>query len=361
LKEIDEETGEETATEEVEEVWRGLSVNVTHCWKQEAPDDPKTKVKRELELKTVVVTSTQLEKAKRKTLKRKFEKEEQALAALDKRFANQKHDFGCEKDAQEAAKLAIKGKQRFHSSEFSIVEEQRQEKRSRRGRPKKDEQATYRKVYKVTWTHTGHPDRLEAEIHRESCFILVTLPSSEASNTDLLDLYKGQTGIESAFKWTKVTAEIAPIFLNSPERIAALGLVYVFSLMVYALIQRQIRAALKKRQKTIPSNRGRTSKPTTQVLFRLLEGITSIPVRAACGTEFFLLEQVTTEQAAVLEYLGCDLLTQDYVRARVTKPRRGQRGYKPPPPEEDTRKRPRPRRKKCRRVKSERHRRKVSG
>jgi len=329
----DEESGEVRVTETRKEDWRGRSVRVTHRWEQELPEGGKSS--NEIELRALVVKSSQLAATKRKALERKFEQEERALVKLDQRFAMKARDFSCAEDARRSAEAAIKKHQRFHDSEFTIAEIQRKEKRVRPGRPKNGELPRLRKVYVVRWTHTERRDRLEEEIRRGSCFVLVTLPSSQASDAELLKLYKGQIGIEQNFRWTKVVAEVAPIFLKSPERIAALGMIYVFALMVYNLIQRQIRAALAEQEATIPGNRGRTSKPTAEVFFRLLEGITSLPIRTAEGDEFYLLDEVTTEQAAALALFGCDLLDRDHVLARINEPRRGQRGYKPPPPGAD--------------------------
>lgn len=329
----DEESGELSTTETCKEDWRGRSVSVTHCWERQLADGGKRP--EEIELRALVVKSSQLEAKQRKTLARKFEQEKRALARLDKSFTKKASDFACAADARRAAEAAIAKLQRFHDSELKIVAVEREEKRARPGRPKKGEEPTLRTVYEARWKHRERRDRLAEEIRRGSCFVLVTLPSSQASDSDLLELYKGQIGIEQNFHWAKVAAEVAPIFLNSPERIAALGMVYVFALMVYTLIQRQIRAVLAAQGTTIPGNRGRSSKPTAEVLFRLLEGITSQPIRTAAGDEFYLLAEVTTEQARALDLLGCDLLKRDNVLARVIEPRRGQRGYKPPPPTED--------------------------
>lgn len=70
-------------------------------------------------------------------------------------------------------------------------------------------------------------ERFDAELARESTFILATLPGNPCSDAELLEAYKDQYGVENAFRWLKGPASVAPIFLEKEERIAALALVYV--------------------------------------------------------------------------------------------------------------------------------------
>lgn len=84
--------------------------------------------------------------------------------------------------------------------------------------------------------------------------------------------------METNFKWTKNPAAVAPILLKDPKRIAALGFIYLVALMVYTLMQRQIRQSLKRTQKNIPGNKGLTDNPTGRVLFQHMKGIAVIVI-----------------------------------------------------------------------------------
>jgi len=48
------------------------------------------------------------------------------------------------------------------------------------------------------------------------------------------------------------------------------------ALQVYTLLQREVRKRLKEAGETLPGNKGETSIPTTQALFRQMNGIYTI-------------------------------------------------------------------------------------
>ena len=52
--------------------------------------------------------------------------------------------------------------------------------------------------------------------------------------------------MEPGFRWIKNPAAIAPVWLEKPERIAALAMLTVIGLLVYSLIQRQVRLYLER-------------------------------------------------------------------------------------------------------------------
>ncbi len=71
------------------------------------------------------------------------------------------------------------------------------------------------------------------------------------------------------FRWIKNPAAISPVWLEKPERIAALAMLTVVGLLVYAVIQRQIRLYLRDHRQHIPGNKGPTATPTAAVVFAL--------------------------------------------------------------------------------------------
>ena len=63
--------------------------------------------------------------------------------------------------------------------------------------------------------------------------------------------YHGGTG----FRWIKNPAAISPVWLEKPERIAALAMLTVLGLLVYGVIQRQVRLYLRTHDQQIPGNK----------------------------------------------------------------------------------------------------------
>jgi transposase len=90
------------------------------------------------------------------------------------------------------------------------------------------------------------------------------------SAEDALREYKAQQGVERGFRFLKDPMFFASsVFLKSPKRVAALGLIMALSLLVYNLGQRQLRKALVQEQETIPDQLGKpTASPTLHWVFQ---------------------------------------------------------------------------------------------
>jgi len=73
--------------------------------------------------------------------------------------------------------------------------------------------------------------------------VLATTVSAEACpDAEVLQAYQEQhTTVEPGFRWIKNPAAISPVWLEKPERIAALAMLTVVGLRVYSIIQRQVR------------------------------------------------------------------------------------------------------------------------
>jgi len=73
-----------------------------------------------------------------------------------------------------------------------------------------------------------------------------------------------------AFAGSRNPAAIAPLLLEKPERIAALAMLTVLGLLVYSVIQRQVRLYLRTHDRQLPGNKGLTSIPTAAVVLALV-------------------------------------------------------------------------------------------
>jgi hypothetical protein len=73
--------------------------------------------------------------------------------------------------------------------------------------------------------------------------VLATTVSAEACpDAEVLQASQEQhTTVEPGFRWIKHPTAISPVWLEKPERIAALAMLTVVGLLVYSIIQRQVR------------------------------------------------------------------------------------------------------------------------
>jgi hypothetical protein len=69
------------------------------------------------------------------------------------------------------------------------------------------------------------------------------------------------------------------MWLEKPERIAALALLTVVGLLVYGLIQRQVRRHLQAHREHVPGNKGPTDTPTAAVVMALFPPVMMVQVQ----------------------------------------------------------------------------------
>jgi transposase len=88
----------------------------------------------------------------------------------------------------------------------------------------------------------------------------------------VLEAHKGQPTIEKRFEQIKTVHEIPPVFLKNPGRIEALFTLYFLALLVQALIERELRLAMKREKiKELPiyPEQRLCKRPTTEQILRL--------------------------------------------------------------------------------------------
>ncbi len=146
-------------------------------------------------------------------------------------------------------------------------------------RPGKPKRATppSRITYHPQATLSLNPDVVAMHQRRAGRFILATnvLESEQLSEEQALQEYKGQQGNERGFRFLKDPLFFASsVFLKSPERIMALGMVMGLCLLVYNLGQRQLRQALQQADQTLPNQLGKgTQRPTLRWVFQCFMAI----------------------------------------------------------------------------------------
>ena len=117
--------------------------------------------------------------------------------------------------------------------------------------------------------------------------VLATTVSAEAcTDAEILQAYQEQhTTVEPGFRWIKNPAAISPVWLEKPERIAALAMLTVVGLLVYTIIQRQVRLYLRTHEQQLPGNKGETATPTATVVLSLFSPVAVVQLCLG-NTEF---------------------------------------------------------------------------
>jgi transposase len=129
------------------------------------------------------------------------------------------------------------------------------------------------------------------------------LVAEHLSDADLLRAYKGQPAAELSFKGAKNPAALAPIFLKTPTRIAALGCVYLIALLLYTLVKRQVRNRLAERRETLPDRPAPSQRPTARTVFQLLCNVAVVTLVWA-GQRHRHVTALSPGQVHVISLLG---------------------------------------------------------
>jgi transposase len=185
--------------------------------------------------------------------------------------------FACAADA-EAAIADYEGREqgrrgrkprlwRYHALHYRVEAVSVPAKRTRRGRPPKGEAPQVEVRYRLV----VHTEPLVPSEDAHGWTVLATTVRPEVcTDAEILQAYQEQhITVEPGFRWIKNPAAISPVWLEKPERIAALAMLTVVGLLVYAVIQRQVRLSLRDHDRQIPGNKGLTATPTAAVVFAL--------------------------------------------------------------------------------------------
>ena len=156
---------------------------------------------------------------------------------------------------------------RYHALHYRVAAVSLPKKRSRRGRPPKTEVPPVEVHYRLV---VHHEALRPAEDTYGWTVLATTVPPEVCTDTEVLQAYQEQhSTVEPGFRWIKNPAAISPVWLEKPERIAALAMLTVVGLLVYAVIQRQVRLYLHEHERQLPGNKGLTATPTAAVVFAL--------------------------------------------------------------------------------------------
>jgi len=161
---------------------------------------------------------------------------------------------------------------------------------------------------KPTLTWTFDQDAIDAEAATDGWYALLTnLSADTADAAEVLRHYKGQEAVERRHAAFKGPLAVAALYLKSNRRIAALITVICLALLVFCLVERQVRTALAVQgQIEVPGlYAGRPAVPTGQLILKALATTSLIP---AAGGRPPIIPQPTPLQMHLLELLDIDLL-----------------------------------------------------
>jgi transposase len=235
--------------------------------------------------------------------------------------------FACTADAEEAiADYEGRGQGRrgrkphpwrYHTLHYRVEAVNVPKKRTRRDRPPKTEGPQSEVRYRLVVYR-------EALVPSEDAYgwtvLATTLRPEVCTDAEMLQAYQEQhITVEPGFRWIKNPAAISPVWLEKPGRIAALAMLTVVGLLVYAVIQRQVRLYLRDHERHIPGNKGPTATPTAAVVFALFTPVTLVHCTVN-NAPMLQVHGIQEDHLIVCEALGIDYVWDQGVTAEQTSP-----------------------------------------
>lgn len=232
----------------------------------------------------LVVHSTKLDGRKTKSLEKELSRREtelqKAISQLEKQV------YACEPDAR----TALEAFKKQHQDEFFAVTGQVEQQTKRKpGRPGKNNQPET--VYRLTPQYQIDKKAVQKAKEKLSCFVLVTNLDETHAARQIVQEYKAQSHVETSFKFLKDPLFVGPIYLKKPERVEALAYVLLIALLIFGILERRVREAMK--QETEPlvlQGKVETFKPTGKRILEFLETVlvmtTDDPYRRAFSSRY---------------------------------------------------------------------------
>ncbi len=144
---------------------------------------------------------------------------------------------------------------------------------------------------------------IDAEAATDGWYALLTNLGATETAAEVLLRYKAQEAVERRYGNLKGPLAVAPIFLNSNRRIAALITVISLALLVFCLIEREARRNLAPETKIAGLYNRQPARPTGRLILTALAGLQLIPATAISPAQISRPDPV---QAQLLDLLGID-------------------------------------------------------
>jgi transposase len=160
------------------------------------------------------------------------------------------------------------------------------------------------RLFSLTWQQ--NKEALKAEKRLDGVFPLLTT-DKELSAKQVLRAYKYQPRLEKRFTQFKSVHEAAPLLFKKIERVEAIMFLFFLSLMIQAIIEREVRSKMKERGiealPIYPEFRD-AAHPTTSKILYCFDGVSSYKVKLDRETTKEFRDSLTDTQRNILDLLG---------------------------------------------------------
>jgi transposase len=228
--------------------------------------------------RAVVVQSSAQDKRRLKRLEREVKASSETLAVAVQ--AAQKQTYFCRADAEAAAQKLRTMPSASHQVEVWV--EERPTYGPGRPSPRKPRRVTTIR-YGLRATVNAREELIARQRQAADCFVLLSNVPTEGALAhragEVLRVYKEQHGVEQNFAFLKDPVIVNSLFLKKPERLEALGMVLLLSLMLWRLMERQMRQHIETTETPLIGwDQKATERPTSFMMTTKFTGLLVLKV-----------------------------------------------------------------------------------
>jgi len=220
--------------------------------------------------RAMVIQTDHLDKRRTKGIENN--KQKQKIQTEKTIKAAEKITYHCQSDAQKALEtISLKRKNHYWGISGTIEATQIHAP----GRaPKNGVRKVIGIKYRLSLKLDENTDYYDAKLKRAGCFVMISnISTQKMSAGEVLKTYKEQYGVEQNFSFLKEPLIANDTFLKTPSRIDALTFILLVSLMIWNLIQRELRKSEEVRNGQLNDlNRRPTQRPTSYLFMSQLSG-----------------------------------------------------------------------------------------
>ena len=236
-----------------------------------------------------------------------LERSLQELAALGQKLHSPRTRYRTASRVWEAVEQILTERDVKHLVQVQVDSRENEKYRqASRGRPNSQTKYTRQVTTRFDLSCTVDQTALDLERRGDGAFPLIT-NVLDVSERDLLWAYKKQPAIEKRFSQMKTEFAVAPVHLQSASRIEAFLCVYFLALLVEALLERELRQAMKATAvNSLPLYpEGRPCRhPTAPRVFDAFDNVQRHALTAENQQRAVLVTELSPLQCKILKLLG---------------------------------------------------------
>lgn len=221
--------------------------------------------------RALVIQTDHLDKRRTNAIENRKTKEKKLVGKEIK--SAEKEIYHCQDDAQKALDtISVKKKTSYWHIQGDVEAIQVYAP----GRaPKNGNRKIVGTTYKLRLGLDENTAHYKAKLKMAGCFVMIcNIPKEKMTAREVLKTYKEQYGVEQNFSFLKEPLIANDTFLKKPSRIEALTFILLVSLMIWNLIQRELRNSEEVRNGELNDlNKRPTKRPTGYLMMSQLSGV----------------------------------------------------------------------------------------